>query len=63
MTSAGIPQIRFVRVLRVLCAELAFVLRQGENLTDFVEATVQSAIVFRRVQTSFNARAEATSEK
>lgn len=36
---------------------------QGETLTDFVEATVRNAIAFRRVQTSFHARAKAASEE
>jgi len=38
------------------------VLRPGETLTYFVEATVRSAIAFRRVQTAFDARALAASE-
>jgi hypothetical protein len=57
--SAVIPQIRVEPELR---AELESVLRQGETLTDFVEATVRSAIAFRRVQTSFHARAQAASQ-
>ena len=59
MKSAVIPQIRVEPELR---AELESVLRQGETLTDFVEATVRDAIAFRRVQTSFHARAQAASE-
>jgi hypothetical protein len=59
MKSAVIPQIRVEPELR---AELESVLRQGETLTDFVEATVRNAIAFRRVQTSFLARAQAASE-
>ncbi len=43
-------------------AELESVLRQGETLTDFVESSVRNAIAFRRVQTSFHARAQAASE-
>jgi len=58
MKSAVIPQIRVEPELR---AELESVLRQGETLTDFVEATVRNAIAFRRVQTSFHARAQAAS--
>jgi hypothetical protein len=59
MKSAVIPQIRVEPELR---AELDSVLRQGETLTDFVEATVRNAIAFRRVQTAFHARAQAASE-
>lgn len=59
MKSAVIPQIRVEPELR---AELESVLRQGETLTDFVEATVRNAIAFRRVQTEFHARAQAASE-
>jgi len=46
-----------------LRAELESVLRPGETLTDFVEATVRNAIAFRRVQTAFHARAQAASEE
>ena len=60
MKSAVIPQIRVEPELR---AELESVLRQGETLTDFVEETVRNAIAFRRVQTSFHARAQAASEE
>ena len=60
MKSAVIPQIRVEPELR---AELESVLKQGETLTDFVEATVRSAIAFRRVQTDFHARAQAASEE
>lgn len=60
MKSAVIPQIRVEPELR---AELESVLRQGETLTDFVEATVRDAIAFRRVQTAFHARAQAASEE
>ena len=38
------------------------VLKQGETLTEFVEATVRNAIAFRRVQVAFHARALAASE-
>lgn len=58
MKSAVLPQIRVEPELR---AELESVLRQGETLTDFVEATVRNAIAFRRVQTAFHARAQAAS--
>jgi len=40
MKSAVIPQIRVEPELR---AELEAVLKQGETLTDFVEATVRNA--------------------
>lgn len=59
MKSAVIPQIRVEPELR---AELETVLRQGETLTEFVEASVRSAIAFRRVQNDFHARAQAASE-
>ncbi len=60
MKSAVIPQIRVEPELR---AELESVLRKGETLTDFVEATVRNAIAFRRVQTAFLERAQAASEE
>lgn len=59
MKSAVIPQIRVEPELR---AELEAVLHQGETLSGFVEATVRSAVAFRRVQTEFHARAQAASE-
>jgi hypothetical protein len=59
MKSAVIPQIRVEPELR---AELESVLRQGETLTDFVEATVRNAIALRRIQTAFHGRAQAASE-
>jgi hypothetical protein len=59
MKSAVIPQIRVEPELR---AELESVLRQGETLTDFIEATVRSAIAFRRVQIAFHERARAASD-
>jgi len=60
MKSAVIPQIRVEPELR---AELESVLKPGETLTDFVEATVRNAIAFRRVQTAFHARAQAASDE
>lgn len=60
MKSAVIPQIRVEPELR---AELEAVLKQGETLTDFVEATVRNAIAFRRVQTAFHDRAQAASQE
>ena len=59
MKSAVIPQVRVEPELR---AELESVLRQGETLSDFVEASVRSAIAFRRVQTDFHARAQEASQ-
>ena len=60
MNSAVIPQIRVEPALR---SELESVLQPGETLTEFVESTVRNAIAFRRVQTSFHARAQAASEE
>ncbi len=60
MKSAIIPQIRVEPELR---AELESVLKQGETLTDFIEATVRSAIAHRRVQMAFHARAQAASDE
>ncbi len=58
--TAVIPQVRVEPELR---AEIEAVLKQGETLTDFVDASVRSAIVFRRVQTAFHLRAQAASEE
>jgi hypothetical protein len=58
MKSAVIPQIRVEPELR---AELESVLQPGETLTEFIEETVRNAIAFRRVQTTFHARAQAAS--
>lgn len=58
--TAVIPQIRVEPELR---ADLESVLKQGETLTDFVEATVRNAIAFRRVQTAFHERAQAASDE
>jgi len=60
MKSAVIPQIRVEPQLRT---ELESVLRNGETLTGFVEATVRDAIAFRRAQTAFHERAQAASEE
>ncbi|MDE1948692.1 MAG: hypothetical protein KGL43_02180 [Burkholderiales bacterium] len=59
MKTAVIPRIRVEPELR---AELESVLEPGEALTDFVEASVRSAIAFRRVQSEFHARALAASQ-
>lgn len=57
MKTAVIPQVRVEPELR---ADLDSVLLPGETLTDFVEASVRRAIEFRRVQTDFNARCDAS---
>jgi hypothetical protein len=59
MKTAVIPQVRVEPELR---AELDAVLRQGETLSEFVEASVRSAVEFRRVQAAFLARGEASWE-
>lgn len=59
MKSAVIPQIRVDPALR---EELESVLAADETLSSFVEASVRSAIAYRRVQTAFHARAQAASE-
>lgn len=56
MKTAVIPQVRVEAQLR---ADLESVLRDGETLSEFVEATVRSAIEFRRMQMEFQARADA----
>lgn len=55
MKSAVIPQVRVEPQLR---ADLDSVLRPGETLTEFVEASVRRAVEYRRVQTDFAARCE-----
>lgn len=59
MKSAVIPPISVEPELR---AEPEALLRPGETLIDFVEASVRNAIAFRRVQTAFHTRAQAASE-
>lgn len=59
MKSAVIPQVRVEPELR---AELEAVLHEGETLSEFVEASVRSAVTFRRVQTRFHARGQAAWE-
>jgi hypothetical protein len=56
MKTAVIPQIRVEPKLR---ADVESVLNEGETLSEFVEATVRSAVEFRRMQTEFQARADA----
>lgn len=57
MKTAVIPQVRVEPELR---ADLDAVLLPGETLTEFVEASVRRAVEFRRVQTDFAARCEAS---
>jgi hypothetical protein len=57
MKTAVIPQVRVEAKLR---ADLDSVLLPGETLTDFVEASVRTAVEFRRVQTDFAARCDAS---
>ena len=57
MKTAFIPQVRVEPELR---ADLDSVLLPGETLTEFVEASVRRAVEFRRVQTDFAARCEAS---
>jgi len=55
MKTSVIPQVRVEPELR---AELEAVLKQGETLSEFVEASVRSAIEFRRAQNQFHERGE-----
>lgn len=57
MKDAVIPQVRVEAELR---AGLDAVLRPGETLTDFVEAAVRNAVEYRRVQTDFASRCDAS---
>ena len=57
MKTAVIPQVRVDPELR---ADLDSVLLPGETLTDFVEASVRNAVEFRRVQTDFATRCNAS---
>lgn len=57
MKTAVIPQVRVEPELR---AALDSVLLRGETLTEFVEASVRRAVEFRRVQTDFAARCDAS---
>jgi Arc/MetJ-type ribon-helix-helix transcriptional regulator len=59
MKSAVIPQVRVEPELR---AELEAVLRQGETLSEFVEASVRNAVEFRRAQQRFHERGQAAWE-
>lgn len=57
MKTAVIPQVRVEPELR---ADLDAALLPGETLTEFVEASVRRAVEFRRVQTDFAARCNAS---
>lgn len=57
MKDAVIPQVRVETELR---ANLKAVLRPGETLTDFVEVAVRNAVEYRRVQTDFASRCDAS---
>lgn len=57
MKDAVIPQVRVETELRT---SLDAVLRPGETLTDFVEAAVRNAVEYRRVQTDFASRCDAS---
>jgi hypothetical protein len=57
MKTAVIPQVRVEPELR---ADLDAVLLPGETLTEFVEASVRRAVEYRRVQTDFAARCDAS---
>lgn len=50
-----LPQVRVEPQLR---ADLEAVLREGETLSDFLEATVRQAVDHRRMQAEFDARAD-----
>lgn len=56
MKTAIIPQVRVEAQLR---ADLEAVLREGETLSEFLEATVRQAVEYRRMKVEFDARAEA----
>ena len=57
MKDAVIPQVRVETELR---ASLDAILRPGETLTDFVEVAVRNAVEYRRVQTDFASRCDAS---
>lgn len=57
MKSAVIPQVRVGPEFR---AELEAVLHQGETLSGFIEASVRNAVAFRRMQTRFHERGDAS---
>ncbi|MDE2371049.1 MAG: hypothetical protein KGN16_18920 [Burkholderiales bacterium] len=60
MRSATFPPIRVEPEVR---AEVEAVLREGESLTQFIEAAVVAAAAWRRVQSEFVTRGEAAIER
>lgn len=56
MKTAILPQVRVEPQLR---ADLESVLREGETLSQFLEATVRQAVEYRFMQAEFDARADA----
>jgi hypothetical protein len=60
MRSATFPPIRVEPEVR---AEVEAVLREGETLTQFIEAAVVSAAAWRRTQAEFVSRGEAAIER
>jgi len=56
MKTAVLPQVRVAPELR---EQLEEVLREGETLSGFVEASVRGAVEYRRVQDAFQAGGEA----
>lgn len=57
MKSDVIPQLRVEPELR---AELEALLREGESLSEFVEASVRRAVEYRRLQNGCHARGDAS---
>jgi predicted transcriptional regulator len=60
MKTAILPQVRVEPELR---SDLESVLREGETLSEFVEATVRSAVEYRRMQGEFQRRTDAAWER
>lgn len=56
MKTAILPKVHVQLQLR---ADFESVLREGETLSDFLEATVRQAVSYRRLQAEFDDRAEA----
>jgi Arc/MetJ-type ribon-helix-helix transcriptional regulator len=56
MKTAVLPQVRVEPELR---ADLESVLREGESLSEFVEASVRGAVEYRRAQAEFHERGRA----
>jgi hypothetical protein len=56
MKTTTLPQIRVAPAFR---SEVESVLRDGENLSSFIEATVRGAVEYRQTQAEFHARGEA----